>query len=247
MVDIVIPVYNEAGSIDEAVRRLRDSLHDSVQDYGIRIVDNQSSDDTFKHAQSLEEEFDEVTAMRIPQQGKARAIRAGWEESEAEVLGFVDVDLSPSINMIPSMLSVVLETKGLAVSSRHLPSSHTVRPWSRSVVSYGYNFFLWVFTSSQVSDHQCGLKILHRDAWERMRDDTLSTEWFLDTEIILHAARLNIPVDEFAITWHEGADSGVAIIPVALKMMASLFRYWKRHGLRHQGNQVVKHSRQEQY
>lgn len=243
MFDIVIPVYNEAGSIDDSVRELREALEDSMDDYGIRIVDNQSSDDTFKHAQSLQSEFDEVTAMRIPQQGKARAIRAGWEASDADILGFIDVDLSPNVSVIPRMVDRVSTTKGLAVSSRHLPSSETVRTWHRSLVSHAYNTGLWVLTGSGVLDHQCGLKVLHRGFWYEVSSNIRSTEWFLDTELILHANRLGRRIDEFAVRWEEGPASAVNTVSVSWKILISLFRFWMRHGFKRDGAVVSRHRR----
>lgn len=243
MFDIVIPVYNEAGLIDDAVRRLRDRLNDSMQDYGIRIVDNQSSDDTFKRAQSLQQELDEVTAMRIPQQGKARAIRAGWEASDADILGFIDVDLSPSVSTIPRMVDRVAMTKGLAVSSRHLPSSETIRTWHRSLVSHAYNTGLWVLTRSEVLDHQCGLKVIHSDFWDEVSSMTRSTEWFLDTELILHANRLGRRIDEFAVRWEESPASAVNTVSVSWKILVSLYRFWSRHGFERDTVEVRTHAR----
>ena len=244
MLDLVIPVYNEAGSIDDAVRRLRDSLNDSMQDYSIRIVDNQSSDDTFKHAKSLQNEFHEVKAMRIPQQGKARAIRAGWEASDADILGFIDVDLSPSISTIPQMIDQVSTTKGLAVSSRHLPTSQTIRTWHRGLVSHAYNTGLWVITGSGVADHQCGLKVIHREFWDEVSSNIRSTEWFLDTELILHANRLGRPIDEFAVRWEEDPASAVNTVSVSWKILVSLYRFWIRRGFKRGGTRIRRHARQ---
>ena len=243
MLAIVVPVFNEVNVIDENIERLHDELSACLEAFRIVIVDNQSSDDTFSHAEVLAEELASVSAMRIPQAGKARAIRAGWEVSDAEVLGFVDVDLSPSITTVPDMVATVEDTHGLAVSSRHLPSSDTYRSWDRSLVSTAYNLGLRVVTGSRVSDHQCGLKVLHRDFWEEVSSDIRSTEWFLDTELILHAKRLGRRIDEFAVRWEEGPESAVNTVTVSWKILVSLYRFWRQHGFNRSGGVLRRHPR----
>mgnify|MGYP002761608896 FL=1 len=230
MLDLVVPLYNEAAILKSTVETLEQELGSTGLSYRIILVDNNSSDETLSVAQDLADRSNTVQALHVPVQGKSRAIRAGWEDSDADVLGFVDADLSPGLDVIPQMVRVVEEDRGLAVSSRLLPTSVTTRSFSRSLVSQSYNMMVRLLTRSPVSDHQCGLKVVHRDAWETIQPVTRSTEWFLDTEIMLHALRLGIPIDEFAIRWHDADGSGVNTVSVTWKITLSLYRYWRQHG-----------------
>jgi len=84
VVDIAVPVHNEEGDLERSVRRLRAYL-DGRFPFSARvtIVDNASTDATWAIVQRLAAESQGVRAMRLPEKGRGRALRAAWSGGRA--------------------------------------------------------------------------------------------------------------------------------------------------------------------
>ena len=98
---IVIPVYNERIALEGSVRRIHGFLERSFPfSWQILIVDNASIDGTHQIARRLTYELDRVDAMRLPEKGRGRALRAAWSEADARVVCYMDVDLSTDLTAL---------------------------------------------------------------------------------------------------------------------------------------------------
>ena len=94
-VDIVVPVRNEERDLAPSVRRLVAYLRESFPFRAqITIADNGSTDATWVIADRLARELPEVRAVHMELPGRGRALRTIWSQSGAEVLAYMDVDLS---------------------------------------------------------------------------------------------------------------------------------------------------------
>lgn len=238
---IVIPVLNEANIIESSAKALIEELDDAYDAYEVRIVDNGSTDTTPNIIDRLSDDHDAITAHHVGRRGKARAIRAGWEASNADVLGFIDADLAPDITSIPRLTRTASDSQGLSIASRNLRTSNVRRPVKRTIISHAYNAFIRLTTGSAVKDHQCGLKCLHRSYWEDIKTITTSTEWFLDTELILHANNHGRPIHEHAITWKERGDDDLPTARVAAQILKRLTAYYAEHGFTRLGADLTTH------
>jgi glycosyltransferase involved in cell wall biosynthesis len=100
-VDIVVPVRNEERDLAPSVRRLAGYLRESFPFTArITIADNGSTDATWEIASQLARELPPVRAVRMELPGRGRALRAIWSQSDAEVLAYMDVDLSTDLNAL---------------------------------------------------------------------------------------------------------------------------------------------------
>lgn len=70
MIDLVLPVYNEAHVLDNSVRALIAASEDWNFSWRILIVDNASIDGTDEVGRRLEREFDSVAFVRLPIKGR---------------------------------------------------------------------------------------------------------------------------------------------------------------------------------
>ena len=103
-VDIVVPVRNEERDLAPSVRRLAAYLRESFPFHAqITIADNGSTDATWVIADRLARELPEVRAVHMELPGRGRALRAIWSQSEAEVLAYMDVDLSTDLNALAAI------------------------------------------------------------------------------------------------------------------------------------------------
>src|SRR6202011_3754762 len=84
IVEIVVPVYNEARALAASIRQLHDFLTSSC-DFGfqITIADNASTDRTLAVARALCGELAGVHALHLDDKGRGLALRASWGVSDA--------------------------------------------------------------------------------------------------------------------------------------------------------------------
>lgn len=85
--------------------------------------------------------------------GRGGALRAAWLASEADILSYMDVDLSTDLTCLPALLAPLLAgTADVAIGSRLLPGSKTTRGWKRELLSRGYNRLLRAALGLRVAD-----------------------------------------------------------------------------------------------
>src|SRR5213080_2210978 len=143
-VDIVVPVRNEERDLAPSVRRLVAYLRESFPFRArITIADNGSTDATWVIANRLARELPEVRAVHMDLPGRGRALRAIWSQSEAEVLAYMDVDLSTDLNaLLPLVAPLLSGHSDLAIGSRLSRSARVVRGLKRELISRAYNRLL---------------------------------------------------------------------------------------------------------
>src|SRR5580700_5536499 len=94
-VEIVIPVYNEERDLEASLRRLRAYLDSSFPfETLVTIADNASTDTTWAIASELARTVPGVGAIHLDQKGRGRALRTAWLASGADIVAYMDVDLS---------------------------------------------------------------------------------------------------------------------------------------------------------
>jgi putative flippase GtrA len=225
-VDIVVPVRNEERDLAPSVRRLAGYLHDSFPFTArITIADNGSTDATWAIASRLAQELAEVRAVRMELPGRGRALRAIWSQSEAEVLAYMDVDLSTDLNaLLPLVAPLLSGHSDLAIGTRLARGSRVVRGPKREIISRGYNLLLRTLMGTRFSDAQCGFKAIRRDQARALLPLTQDNGWFFDTELLVLAERAGLRIHEIPVDWIDDLDSRVDILATALADLRGMAR-----------------------
>jgi putative flippase GtrA len=225
-VDIVVPVRNEEHDLAPSVRRLVAYLRESFPFTArITIADNGSTDATWAIAAGLARELPEVRAVHMELPGRGRALRAIWSQSEAEVLAYMDVDLSTDLNaLLPLVAPLLSGHSDLAIGSRLARGSRVIRGPKREVISRGYNVLLRTFMGARFSDAQCGFKAIRREQARALLPLTRDTGWFFDTELLVLAERAGLRIHEVPVDWVDDLDSRVDIVATALADLRGMFR-----------------------
>jgi putative flippase GtrA len=225
-VDIVVPVRNEERDLAPSVRRLVSYLRESFPfSARITIADNGSTDATWAIASSLAREWPEVRAVHVDLPGRGRALRAIWSESDAEVLAYMDVDLSTDLNaLLPLVAPLLSGHSDLAIGTRLARGSRVVRGPKRELISRSYNLLLRTLMGARFSDAQCGFKAIRRDQARALLPLTQDTGWFFDTELLVLAERAGLRIHEIPVDWVDDLDSRVDIIATALADLRGMAR-----------------------
>src|SRR5580692_1263661 len=225
-VDIVVPVKNEERDLAPSVRRLVAYVRDRFPFTArVTIADNGSTDGTWAIARTLCEQFPEVRAVHLELPGRGRALRAIWSQSDADVLAYMDVDLSTDLNaLLPLVAPLLSGHSDLAIGSRLARGSRVIRGPKREVISRCYNVLLRAFMGARFSDAQCGFKAIRRDQARALLPLTRDTGWFFDTELLVLAERAGLRIHEVPVDWIDDADSRVKILATALGDLRGIVR-----------------------
>ncbi len=225
-VDVVLPVYNEERMLEQSVRTLNLFLSDNLaHEWRILIADNGSRDRTREIGQRLAEELTNVELMHIPEAGRGRALSRAWLASDADVLTYMDIDLSTDLGAFPKLVSAVSEGGyDVAAGSRLSSGSETTRSIKREVLSRGFVFTINTFLRTKLQDTQCGFKAIRRECAQRLLPFVQDAGWFWDTELLLLAEKGGWEVTFVPIRWLEDTDSRVKIGSTVWKDLKGLVR-----------------------
>jgi glycosyltransferase involved in cell wall biosynthesis len=225
-VDIVVPVKNEervlATSITRLVMYLRDAFPFTAR---VTIADNGSTDSTWLVARSLEDEFAEVRAVHLDLPGRGRALHEVWSASDAELLAYMDVDLSTDLNaLLPLVAPLLSGHSDLAIGTRLARGSRVVRGPKREIISRCYNLLLRIALRVRFSDAQCGFKAIRASQARQLLPLVADRGWFFDTELLVLAERAGLRIHEVPVDWTDDTDSRVHIIDTALRDLRGMAR-----------------------
>lgn len=203
-ISIVLPAYNEASRIERCVAEVERAVSSFSNSYEIIVAEDGSTDGTDRILANLSKRNPHLSLLHSPVRlGKGKAIKNALRSTRGNVIVFMDVDLSASLNALPCIVQLAKEHRGLAIGSRHVKGSRVRRPFTRTVFSLTYNLFARALFLDGIHDHQCGFKAMSREVAEVIRDNAKSDGFFLDTEMILQCKKLSFPVMEVGVEWSE--------------------------------------------
>ena len=225
-VDIVIPVYNEERDLPRSIDILTKFLRENLADYPWRVIiaDNASTDNTLSVAEMLSNRYTGVTAVHIPQKGRGRALRHVWMESTADIVSYMDVDLSTDLAHFPQLVKSVEEGSHVAIGSRLVKGAKVERSFKREFISRSYSALFRAMFFTPFKDAQCGFKALSHSAVRALVPLVKDNGWFFDSELLIVAARRGLRIKEIPVQWRDDPDSRVRILATAWGDIKGLLR-----------------------
>ncbi|MDT5333898.1 MAG: hypothetical protein QOF31_5195, partial [Mycobacterium sp.] len=148
-----------------------------------------------------------------------------WMSSEADVVAYMDVDLSTDLSaLMPLVAPLISGHSDVAIGSRLAASSRVVRGPKREFVSRSYNLILRGVLGARFSDAQCGFKAVRADVARQLLPLVVDTGWFFDTELLVIAERAGLRIHEVPVDWVDDPDSRVDIINTAINDLKGCWR-----------------------
>lgn len=226
-VEITIPVLNEEATLAKNVAAARaaiDRLFAEPDLVGLAIADNGSTDRTQAIALELERSMPGLRYLRLPRPGVGAALKQSWLSSEADIVGYMDLDLATDVKHLPQAVGAIKAGASVCYGSRLHPSSTVIgRKLQRTLVSHAFNIVLKTWLGARFSDGMCGFKFLKRSALPQlMARGAVSDGWFFSTELLLAAERLGLPVHELPVEWTDDPDSRVRMVKLTLQYLRAM-------------------------
>jgi glycosyltransferase involved in cell wall biosynthesis len=225
-IDVVLPVFNEEAALEQNLRRLHRYLTAEFPfAWRIVVADNASTDATPAIAAALTAELAHVDYLRLERKGRGLALRTAWSASEADVVCYMDIDLSTDLRgLLPLVAPLLSGHSDVAIGTRLARGARVVRGPKRELISRGYNRLLHTVLRTRFSDAQCGFKAVRRAALEPLLDDVRDDAWFFDTELLVLAQRRGLRIHEVPVDWVDDPDSRVEIVRTALEDLRGVAR-----------------------
>jgi undecaprenyl-phosphate 4-deoxy-4-formamido-L-arabinose transferase len=165
LLSVVVPVYNEAESVDSVYRRTVAALAPFERSYELIFVDDGSTDGTFARVERLHAEDPQIRAVRFKRNfGQHPAMHAGLARARGEILVTMDGDLQNEPEDIPRLVAAV--EAGADVASGRRGARHD--SWGRTLPSRLINGMLRRFTGAAISDFGCAFNAYRRGVVEPM-------------------------------------------------------------------------------
>lgn len=162
MYSIVVPVYNEAGSIMELHRRLVKVCSQLDSEYELIFVDDGSSDQTAK----LLDKLSPAIIVRFRKNfGQTAAIDAGIKQAKGDFIITLDADLQNPPEEIPRLISALRDQHVDVVSGWRKQRNDSV---DKHLVSRGANMLRKLFINDGIHDSGCTLKIYRKVCFEHI-------------------------------------------------------------------------------
>ncbi len=228
LIEITIPVLNEEQTLAAQVRTLRRFLDEELPDLapiGIVIADNGSSDRTPELARGLAEELTHLRYLRLEERGVGRALKAAWHSSEAEIVGYMDLDLATDLRHLRPALTPLTEGRAdIVAGSRLIEGARVVgRKLSREVTSRAFNLIVKAMFSTRFSDGQCGFKFLRRELLPRLEaHGAASNGWIFASELLIVGEHLGLRVLDLPVVWTDSPESKVRVGRLAVEYLGAL-------------------------
>lgn len=234
MIEITIPVLNEATSLRANVAHLRSYLDRELADLapiGIVVADNGSTDRTFEIAKELSSTLSHVRVLSVGERGVGRALKASWGSSAADVVGYMDLDFSTDLSYLrPALDALLTGDTALVNGSRLARGARTVgRSPTRELTSRVFNWLVKTYFHTSFTDGMCGFKFLRREFLPDMLEAGATSDgWFFATELLVAAESRGLEIKEIPVVWTDDGNSKVRIARLSVEYLRDMRRLKRR-------------------
>src|SRR5207248_345301 len=212
---IILPAFNEAGSIRCTLAAVRTFLEDQGYHYQVIVAaDGDDATPDIVHEVARGWPNLHLSAER-GRHGKGHGLRRGMALASGEIVGFLDADYKTPVDELTKLLPWLHEGYDLVIGSRALADSRidVKQPRYRQVGSRLFALSMHAITGlHDIRDTQCGFKFLTREAAREIFRRARIDGYMCDVEILWLARRLGFRVKEVGIRWRDDGDSRLQLV-----------------------------------
>ena len=151
-------------------------------------------------------------------------MKAAWLDSTADIVSYMDVDLSTDLSHFPTLVGSLEEGYQVAIGNRLGKGSRVTRSLRREFISRSYNLLIKSMFFVPFQDAQCGFKALTRKTAQAIVPHIKNDNWFFDTELLIIAAKRGYKINSVPVKWDDDPTSTVHITSTATEDIKGLLR-----------------------
>lgn len=219
-VSVVVPVFNEADFVGEALPRLVDAMESVGAPYRVIIVENGSTDRTAERSREVAKNMP-VEVLSLPDPDYGAAMREGFLKADADWVINFDIDYF-SGEFVQTVLDQPDEVD-LVIASKRDPDSEDRRPPIRRVATRVFNLLLRTILDSDVTDTH-GMKGFRRKLVDDLTPQVVSTQDLFDTELVIRAERAGYEIIEVPVRVEEIRTARSSLVKRAPRTVIGLLK-----------------------
>jgi hypothetical protein len=224
-VDIMLPVYH--GNLDEipdSIQKQIEYYEEALREYDWRIVlaiNGKNAENVISLAQKLGRQDMRVTYDYTERPGKGSGIVHSWSRSTADIISYMDIDLSTDIKSFTGLVSGIKAGYDIAIGSRYHPDSTVERSLKRRIVSVSYHkvFMKIILGARTYTDAQCGFKAVSPRVVKEILPLVRNRNWFFESELLYIAEHKGLSIKEIPVNWKESEFSGMKLYRAILEFI----------------------------
>ncbi len=230
---LIIPCYNESVHIQRSLLDVMRVLGNTNLDYEVVLIDDRSQDDTLAKLTCFAADHGRIVVKHNERNlGRGGTVSRGIRESQARVVGFLDIDLSTQPVYVPYLTGLILEgIADVATCRRTYKIELRVlhRTFHRIILSHGYRRLSRWLLGHSLKDTETGFKFFDREKILPVLGQVEDQYWFWDTEIMVRSVLAGlriVEVDSIFVRRPE-KPSTVRIFRDVKAYLRNLFRFRK--------------------
>ena len=189
MLSLVLPTYNESKNLPELLPVVREVLRDVPHE--VIIVDDDSPDETWRVAQELAKEYEDLHVIRrIGRSGLSSAVIEGFLAAKGDVFAVMDADGQHDTHLLAKLYAAVKEGSDVAIGSRYIDGG-SVGDWDerRFKLSRMATALAIKLCRVKVNDPMSGFFALKRDLFEKIVDHLNPKGFKILLDLLVHAPK----------------------------------------------------------
>lgn len=225
---IVIPLYNEEKRLINLPEKLKPFLRDLNRTSEIVLIDDGSTDNTYRTARNLNGEIANLKLLRHEKNlGKGAAVKTGMLNAVGKLRLMTDVDFSTPLSEFYKLWKILDRTRAdIAIGSRALVRSEIIKhqPFWRESLGKAFNRLVQLMLIPGIHDSQCGFKLFKGDAAERIFGVVRINRWSFDVEVLYLARKLAYKIVEVPVVWANNHDTRVSPVRESWQTLRDLIK-----------------------
>ncbi len=225
---LLIPAYNEARRIEPVLRDygryFQEHYHGKFQ---LVVVLNGCRDNTLEVVRRVAVDYPAISTLEFADPiGKGGALIEGLKLAPlADLIGYVDADGATPPRAFHDLVKRAGEAD-CVIGSRWLPGSvlHVEQSGKRRFASRVFHLIVEALFGMHIRDTQCGAKVMHREAVERIHSSLRIADMAFDINLLYSLKRAGYRVLEVPTEWTDKIGSKVTLFRTSLTMFLSVIR-----------------------
>ncbi|MFA4818124.1 MAG: glycosyltransferase family 2 protein [Parcubacteria group bacterium] len=201
---VIVPAYNEEKNIREVLQKI------VLYTNNIIVVDDGSIDDTYEIAKKVDSNI--IVLKHKINLGKGAALKTGCEAAlirGANILALIDSDGQHLPEDMMKLVEKLIEKKLDIVFGER--TFNDDMPFMMKMGNQLLTFTIKLFSKINLSDTQCGLRVLTSDAYKKIKWQ--EQNYSVETEMIINAGKYDMKYESVGIkTIYKDKYKGTTII-----------------------------------
>lgn len=223
---VFLPAYNEEANIGSTVRKVKETLLKTAQEWEILVINDGSKDKTGEVVKKLAEGDSRIKIINHPQnRGYGAALKSGFYNSQYPWIAFIDSDGQFDFSEIANFIQTQRETKAdlvIGYYRKRMVSKFKI------ITSKIWELTVLLLFGLKVKDIDCGFKFFSKKVIETIPKLESERGAFINSEFLIKAKKQGFKIVEIPVN-HYPRKSGTGTgrdLNVIIKSFVDLFKLW---------------------